>query len=153
MPVSWQPRPWLLKENYDVELGRGVLGNGQSLVYGAPNLSWKAHILSYGSKRTCNTTSPIHRSTDYLLPERSDYVYLPDEDGDARARLKIENCEKRGKQSEGVRRSASRQRAMMNGRTGSKAGSKRGRGAKRRQQCSQSIYCKPEETPPLNCYC
>ena len=38
----------------------------------------------------------VHRSNDSLLPERSDF--LPDDDDDARAGLKIENCEKkRGK--------------------------------------------------------
>ena len=101
MPVSWQPRPWLLKENYDVELGRGVLGNGQSLVYGAQTCLGKLASCPTVLRGLVIQHLPyIHRSTDYLLPERSDY--LPDEDGDARARLKIENCEKKEGGSEAV---------------------------------------------------
>ena len=48
---------------------------------------------------------------------------MPDDDDDARARLKIENCEKKREAAVGAavggrESGASRRRAMMNGRTG-----------------------------------
>ena len=78
-------------------------GSGQSLV--RPPLK-DTLIKVYYSRSHCAKLCGVFLSSkivllrtvpiDYLLPERSDY--LPDDYDDARARLKIENCEKRGKQ-------------------------------------------------------
>ena len=91
----------------------------------------------------------VRRSNDSLLPERSDY--LPDDDDDDSAALKIENCEKkegsssrRGRARERGRErrggSASRQRAMMNGRTGSKAASEGRERMLQEEECLQSPF-------------
>ena len=70
---------------------------------------------------------------------------MPDDDDDARARLKIENCEKKREAAVGAvggrESSASRRRAMMNGRTGAHSYDVQSlSGASRIKEQNQLIY-------------